>query len=201
MLPTQQCVGRSAGLVMKGIPAACSHDAPIRPPTCRSLKFVLLSSWGCPHYIGLSGLEVRDVVRGPLHARPDQVWAAPASVAALPGMAADVRTPDKLVDGECRFGGRVHTVMCRRFVQCMDVPWSLAQDAQLRPAVVAQHAPCPELPPASAASTRAAACRSTAGWPPWTGRRATLCGSRWMRPCCSAPSGEWRLGAARDATR
>ncbi|PRW59281.1 hypothetical protein C2E21_2538 [Chlorella sorokiniana] len=63
-----------------------------------SLKFVLLSSWGCPHYIGLSGLEVRDAVRGPLHPRPDQVWAAPASVATLPGMAADVRTPDKLVD-------------------------------------------------------------------------------------------------------
>lgn len=79
-------------------------QTPVLPPhsTC-SLKLVLLSTWGCPHYIGLSGLEVRDAVRGPLHARPDQVWAAPASVAALPGMAADVRTPDKLVDGDCRW--------------------------------------------------------------------------------------------------
>lgn len=40
-----------------------------------SLRLVLLSSWGCPHYVGLSGLEVRDAVRGPLTIRPDQVYA------------------------------------------------------------------------------------------------------------------------------
>ncbi|PSC76354.1 N-methyltryptophan oxidase [Micractinium conductrix] len=65
-----------------------------------SLRLVLLSSWGCPHYVGLSGLEVRDAVRGPLTIRPDQVYAVPSSVALLPGMASDVRTPDKLVDGD-----------------------------------------------------------------------------------------------------
>ncbi|KAI3438935.1 hypothetical protein D9Q98_001349 [Chlorella vulgaris] len=64
-----------------------------------SLRLVLLTTWGCPHYVGLSGLEVRDAVRGPLRLRPSQVYAVPASVAMLPGMAADVRTPDKLVNG------------------------------------------------------------------------------------------------------
>jgi hypothetical protein len=67
-----------------------------------SLRLVLLTTWGCPHYVGLSGLEVRDAVRGPLRLRPSQVYAVPASVAMLPGMAADVRTPDKLVDGVVR---------------------------------------------------------------------------------------------------
>eukprot|EP00887_Chlorella_sp_A99_P000656 scaffold5.g656.t1 len=68
------------------------------------LKLVLLSSWGDPHYVGLCGIEVVDAARGPLALRPSQICAceatAPSSVAALPGMAADARTPDKLVDGD-----------------------------------------------------------------------------------------------------
>lgn len=124
-----------------------------------SLRLVLLSSWGCPHYVGLSGIEVRDAVRGPLRIRPEQVvagglrpsvmctscvlnlapkacsaqlllpglsagqaapmgasqgclpalpllpaTAAPSSVATMPGMSGDARTPDKLVDGNNRWG-------------------------------------------------------------------------------------------------
>lgn len=44
-----------------------------------SLRVVLISSWGCPHYLGLTGLEVRDAVRGPLRIRPDQVSAGERS--------------------------------------------------------------------------------------------------------------------------
>lgn len=71
-------------------------------PSC-SLRLLLLSSWGDTHYIGLSGLEVRDAVRGPLPVHGGQVFASPASVALLLGLAADVRTPDKLVDGNTRW--------------------------------------------------------------------------------------------------
>ncbi|GAB4816700.1 hypothetical protein N2152v2_003746 [Parachlorella kessleri] len=53
-----------------------------------ALKLVILTSWGDPHYVGLVGLEVLDAAR------------VPSSVSQLPGMASDVRTPDKLVDDE-----------------------------------------------------------------------------------------------------
>ncbi|KAL4434260.1 hypothetical protein ABPG75_000701 [Micractinium tetrahymenae] len=89
-----KAAGPGGGLV--GQPGECFATA---LPCGFALRLVLLSSWGCPHYVGLSGLEVRDAVRGPLRIRPDQVFAVPNSVAALPAMAGDVRTPDKLVDG------------------------------------------------------------------------------------------------------
>ena len=44
-----------------------------------SLRLVMLTTWGCPHYIGLSGIEVRDAVRGAVRIRPDQVHAGEAA--------------------------------------------------------------------------------------------------------------------------
>ena len=62
------------------------------------LKIMLWTSWGDAHYVGLSGLEVFDASSGLVTISPDAVAAAPASsVADLPPMRKDVRTPDKLV--------------------------------------------------------------------------------------------------------
>lgn len=62
--------GLGGGLVSQ--PGECFATA---LPCGFCLRLVLLSSWGCPHYVGLSGIEVRDAVLGPLQVRPDQVFA------------------------------------------------------------------------------------------------------------------------------
>lgn len=65
-----KAAGPGGGLVSQ--PGEC-FATPL--PCGFSLRLVLLSSWGCPHYIGLSGFEVRDAVRGVIRIRPDQVFA------------------------------------------------------------------------------------------------------------------------------
>ncbi|KAK9830170.1 hypothetical protein WJX72_010127 [[Myrmecia] bisecta] len=64
------------------------------------LKLLILSSWGGGgDFVGLTGLELHDAQAGRLSISPAQICAQPASVAEIAGMQADVRTPDKLVDG------------------------------------------------------------------------------------------------------
>ena len=67
------------------------YDA-ARAPIGLTLRFVLLSTWGDPHYIGLNGIEVYDTA----HRRVDlagRLHAVPHSITG------DARTPDKLLDG------------------------------------------------------------------------------------------------------
>lgn len=65
------------------------------------LKLVIWSSWADPFYVGLTGIEVHDAVCGRVHIPPARVNAAPfSSVAILPNMSTDARTPDKLVRHE-----------------------------------------------------------------------------------------------------
>lgn len=75
------------------------YETPVLP--CGFLlQLVVEATWGDPHYVGLTGIEVWDAVRGPLPLQPSCLHVHPvASVAALPGMSSDARTPDKLLDG------------------------------------------------------------------------------------------------------
>jgi Domain of unknown function (DUF4457) len=62
------------------------------------LKIVIWSSWGDDFYVGLAGLEVHDAAVGRVRIAPERVSAEPfTSVAQLPSMHGDARTPDKLV--------------------------------------------------------------------------------------------------------
>jgi hypothetical protein len=62
------------------------------------LKLVMWSTWGDPFYVGLTGIEIHDAAMGPILIPSDSVTAVPfSSVAVLPRMASDARTPDKLV--------------------------------------------------------------------------------------------------------
>ncbi|GMH44713.1 hypothetical protein BSKO_12665 [Bryopsis sp. KO-2023] len=64
------------------------------------LKILIVCSWGDAEYVGLCGLEVHDALKGKLRIDPSHLFARPHSVCELPKMQADVRTPDKLVDGD-----------------------------------------------------------------------------------------------------
>ena len=62
------------------------------------LKIVIWSSWGDPFYVGLCGVEVYDAATGAVAIDGSRVSAgSQSSVAALPSMAGDARTIDKLV--------------------------------------------------------------------------------------------------------
>ncbi|KAK7833252.1 hypothetical protein U0070_017251 [Myodes glareolus] len=61
-------------------------------------QFQLLSSWGDPYYIGLTGLELYDEHGERIPLSQNNIAAFPDSVNALEGVCGDVRTPDKLID-------------------------------------------------------------------------------------------------------
>ena len=80
------------------------YDTP-QLPTGFTFEFVLYSTYGDMHYIGLNGLEIYDLFGRPLlqnnsSSRNEyQITATPASVQIIKGMENDTRTVDKLVDG------------------------------------------------------------------------------------------------------
>ncbi|XP_008839870.1 protein KIAA0556 homolog isoform X2 [Nannospalax galili] len=77
--------------------ASMDYEAPLMP--CGFIfQFQLLSSWGDPYYIGLTGLELYDQHGERIHLSHNNIAAFPDSVNALDGVCGDVRTPDKLID-------------------------------------------------------------------------------------------------------
>ncbi|XP_043246812.1 katanin-interacting protein-like [Amphibalanus amphitrite] len=80
---------------------AVSYDEYEAPEMPRGFVFQLqlISSWGDPYYIGLTGLQLFDGSGRPLPLTAQHVAAHPDSVNVLDGISHDVRTPDKLVDG------------------------------------------------------------------------------------------------------
>lgn len=60
----------------------------------------LFSTWGDPYYIGLNGIELYDASFNKITLTDSNISAHPNSVAVLEQMQKDVRTPDKLIDGE-----------------------------------------------------------------------------------------------------
>ena len=74
-------------------------DVPVLP--CGFvLKLELFSTWGDPHYIGLTGIEIVDAISGPLVVPASAVSAEPKGVCDLEGMEKDVRLPARLTDGQ-----------------------------------------------------------------------------------------------------
>ena len=63
------------------------------------LKFELFNTWGDPHYVGLSGIEIVDAISGVVVVPASSISAEPKGVCELEGMEKDVRLPAKLVDG------------------------------------------------------------------------------------------------------
>jgi hypothetical protein len=79
-------------------------------PTGRVLQLDLLSTWGDPHYVGLTGIELFDADGEPV-SFPDpreQLCAEPASVNVLPGYGNDPRVVSNLVDGVLRTCDDLH---------------------------------------------------------------------------------------------
>lgn len=77
--------------------ASMDYEAPLMP--CGFIfQFQLLTSWGDPYYIGLTGLELYDERGMRIPLSENNIAAFPDSVNALEGVCGDVRTPDKLID-------------------------------------------------------------------------------------------------------
>ncbi|KAM5227700.1 katanin-interacting protein [Ctenodactylus gundi] len=77
--------------------ASMDYEAPLMP--CGFIfQFQLLTSWGDPYYIGLTGLELYDERGGRIPLSENNIAAFPDSVNALEGVCGDLRTPDKLID-------------------------------------------------------------------------------------------------------
>ncbi|XP_045705036.1 katanin-interacting protein isoform X3 [Phyllostomus hastatus] len=77
--------------------ASMDYEAPVMP--CGFIfQFRLLTSWGDPYYIGLTGLELYDERGERIPLSENNIAAFPDSVNALEGVCGDVRTPDKLID-------------------------------------------------------------------------------------------------------
>ncbi|KAK7501363.1 hypothetical protein BaRGS_00007488, partial [Batillaria attramentaria] len=60
----------------------------------------LFSTWGDPYYVGLNGIEFYDASFNKITLTESNISAHPNSVAVLEQMQHDVRTPDKLIDGQ-----------------------------------------------------------------------------------------------------
>ncbi|XP_047389594.1 katanin-interacting protein isoform X3 [Sciurus carolinensis] len=77
--------------------ASMDYEAPLMP--CGFIfQFQLLTSWGDPYYIGLTGLELYGERGEKIPLSENNIAAFPDSVNSLEGVCGDVRTPDKLVD-------------------------------------------------------------------------------------------------------
>uniref|UniRef100_G1RLK3 Katanin interacting protein n=1 Tax=Nomascus leucogenys TaxID=61853 RepID=G1RLK3_NOMLE len=77
--------------------ASMDYEAPLMP--CGFIfQFQLLTSWGDPYYIGLTGLELYDERGEKIALSENNIAAFPDSVNSLEGVGGDVRTPDKLID-------------------------------------------------------------------------------------------------------
>uniref|UniRef100_A0A4W2GGP8 Katanin interacting protein n=1 Tax=Bos indicus x Bos taurus TaxID=30522 RepID=A0A4W2GGP8_BOBOX len=77
--------------------ASMDYEAP--PMPCGFIfQFQLLTSWGDPYYIGLTGLELYDERGEKIPLSENNIAAFPDSVNSLEGVCGDVRTPDKLID-------------------------------------------------------------------------------------------------------
>ncbi|KAM6155908.1 katanin-interacting protein [Rhynchocyon petersi] len=77
--------------------ASMDYEAPLMP--CGFIfQFQLLTSWGDPYYIGLTGLELYDERGEKIALSENNIAAFPDSVNSLEGVCGDVRTPDKLID-------------------------------------------------------------------------------------------------------
>eukprot|EP01105_Mastigella_eilhardi_P004514 TRINITY_DN1601_c0_g2_i1.p1 TRINITY_DN1601_c0_g2~~TRINITY_DN1601_c0_g2_i1.p1 ORF type:complete len:1195 (+),score=273.20 TRINITY_DN1601_c0_g2_i1:2-3586(+) len=70
-------------------------------PSGKLLVFHLYTTWGDPHYIGLSGIDLFDSKGIPVNFRDSlkQITGNPPDINVLPGYSGDPRTVDKLVDG------------------------------------------------------------------------------------------------------
>jgi len=69
-------------------------------PTGRSLVINILSTWGDPYYVGLTGIEFFDDKGKPVRITDRrQIRADPPDINVLPGYGSDPRTLDKLFDG------------------------------------------------------------------------------------------------------
>ncbi|XP_045398806.1 katanin-interacting protein isoform X6 [Lemur catta] len=77
--------------------ASMDYEAPLMP--CGFIfQFQLLTSWGDPYYIGLTGLELYDERGEKIPLSENNIAAFPDSVNSLEGVNGDIRTPDKLID-------------------------------------------------------------------------------------------------------
>ncbi|XP_039741497.1 katanin-interacting protein [Pteropus medius] len=77
--------------------ASMDYEAPLMP--CGFIfQFQLLTSWGDPYYIGLTGLELYDERGEKIPLSENNIAAFPDSVNSLEGVCGDIRTPDKLID-------------------------------------------------------------------------------------------------------
>lgn len=76
------------------------EEGPAEPPTGVELEIRILSTWGDPHYVGLTGVEVYDTAGDPVvFSSSAQLRADPPDVNCLDGHSGDPRTVDKLIDG------------------------------------------------------------------------------------------------------
>eukprot|EP00760_Papus_ankaliazontas_P004660 PhM_4_TR12016/c0_g1_i1/m.105255 len=85
------------------VPRALSETLgyePVLLPVAYVFKFVISSTHGDVHYVGLNGLEMYDMDEKLIPLTPKNVQAVPRDVTALPSCSDDVRVLDNLVNGE-----------------------------------------------------------------------------------------------------
>ncbi|CAM6100708.1 unnamed protein product [Calypogeia fissa] len=68
-------------------------------PVGQILMLKILGTWGDPHYVGLTGLEVLNPEGAPYPVSKDALSAKPRDLNDIPGCKGDHRTLDKIVDG------------------------------------------------------------------------------------------------------
>ncbi|XP_041671990.1 katanin-interacting protein isoform X2 [Cheilinus undulatus] len=87
------------GSLKKQEQASMDYEAPIMP--CGFIfQLQLLTTWGDPYYIGLNGLEFYNQSHEKMSLCENNIAAFPDSVNILDNVSGDVRTPDKLIDGD-----------------------------------------------------------------------------------------------------